>query len=453
VEAGIVIPIDVEPDTYDAASKVFGQEITGELTTTFTGLDHELSSTAAMAGTDPGGSKWAASYDQAATATFDAMTTANDACFQLAAMLEMTGFNHGMAESHSDPTGQAPTPPDTTSYLPPGNSVSYEPPPSAAGGSGSPPDGWGLIQHLVGYVWPNGHQDKLRTAARAWSSAAGTLDIATGYVPEAVQAIDSQQSPEVADAVTVCQAMGQHIDDIAACCRSLSSACSDFAGHIDQAHSDVKHELVSLLEWSAGIEAGGAVLAVFSLGASEAAAQAAEAARIAATATRVGAIIGRLVDIAGTIAETIGNIVSKITEVAAKLRVILGARLSKAAVALAKRLPGIGKDGEELAADRLTSTTLSDYFAAGRTPTASELESYAREQGWTLRQTEAGPAKYVDDNGVVRLTLKKGSPRAPGSAGPHVEIRDADGNRIDPSGNVVTRKSAANHTSIIWDLG
>jgi hypothetical protein len=215
----------------------------------------------------------------------------------------------------------------------------------------------------------------------------------------------------------------------------------------------VEHELVSLLEWTAGIEAGGALLAAFSFGASEAGAQAAEAARIAATASRVGAIIARLVETAGTIAETIGNIVSKITEIAAKLRVIVGARLSKAAVALAKRLPGIGKDGEELAADRLASTTLSDYFAADRTPTASELEAYAREQNWTLRQTETGPAKYVDDNGVVRLTLKKGSPRAPGSEGPHVEIRDTDGNRTDPFGNVATRKSAANHTSIIWDLG
>jgi hypothetical protein len=52
----------------------------------------------------------------------------------------------------------------------------------------------------------------------------------------------------------------------------------------------------------------------------------------------------------------------------------------------------------------------------------------------------------VDDRGVVRMTLKRGSPRTPGSEHPHVELRNADGVRIDPFGNPVDRKSPANHT-------
>ena len=341
-------PIDVDPGVYDAASKVFGQTITDHLTHAFTDLQRALGSTGAMAGTDPGGTKWAASYDHAATVTFDAMTDVDDACFTLAAMLEMTGFNHGMAENHSDPSGRAPTPPDTTTYTAPGEFVCYARPPSAAGGSGSPPHGWGLIQHLVGYVWPNGHQDKLHAAAHAWSSSADTLDTAVWFVPEAVHAVRSQQSPEVDDAVTVCQAMMQHIQDISSSCRGLSTACSDLAGYIDRAHSDVEQELVELLEWTAVIETGGALLGVVSFGAGEAAAQVAEAGRIAATAEHVGSIIAHLIEMAGTVAETVGNVVTKVVQVAQRLKIIRNVRLSRAAAEQVKPLSEITKDTAKL---------------------------------------------------------------------------------------------------------
>lgn len=60
--------------------------------------------------------------------------------------------------------------------------------------------------------------------------------------------------------------------------------------------------------------------------------------------------------------------------------------------------------------------------------------------------------KYVDKNGVNRLTIKQGSYRAPSSGNPHVELRNASGQRIDPTGNPVTRRSPGNHTPINFDL-
>jgi len=93
-----------------------------------------------------------------------------------------------------------------------------------------------------------------------------------------------------------------------------------------------------------------------------------------------------------------------------------------------------------------------DIFKAGRTPKASELQKYAEGQGWKPTQTEGGPLKYVDENGIPRVTIKQGSSRAPGSGSPHVELKDASGQRIDPSGNPVTRKSPGNHTPIDYDL-
>jgi hypothetical protein len=94
--------------------------------------------------------------------------------------------------------------------------------------------------------------------------------------------------------------------------------------------------------------------------------------------------------------------------------------------------------------------SLSDLFD-GRIPKASELEEYAFSQGWTKTQTPGGPPKYVDENGIVRMTIKEGSPRTPGSETPHVELRDATGQRIDPNGNPVSRRSPGNHTPIVWD--
>ncbi|OGQ53939.1 MAG: hypothetical protein A3J24_00590 [Deltaproteobacteria bacterium RIFCSPLOWO2_02_FULL_53_8] len=93
-----------------------------------------------------------------------------------------------------------------------------------------------------------------------------------------------------------------------------------------------------------------------------------------------------------------------------------------------------------------------DFFKAGRTPKASELQKYAEGQGWKPVRTDGGPLKYVDENGIPRVTIKQGSSRAPGSGNPHVELKDASGQRIDPSGNPVTRKSPGNHTPINYDL-
>lgn len=112
-----------------------------------------------------------------------------------------------------------------------------------------------------------------------------------------------------------------------------------------------------------------------------------------------------------------------------------------------------GTDGEPSTADSSGSQQPStEPDAIGGQRTASGIREWAREQGWTETQTENGPPKFTDENGVVRVTLKQGSGRAPGSADPHVEIRNANGERIDPEGNPVTRKSVGNHTAITWDL-
>ncbi|WP_417842366.1 hypothetical protein [Thalassospira sp.] len=95
---------------------------------------------------------------------------------------------------------------------------------------------------------------------------------------------------------------------------------------------------------------------------------------------------------------------------------------------------------------------LKELFDGSVPPKASALKSYAESKGWQPSQSEGGPLIYRDGNGIKRLTLKKGSPRAEGSSMPHVELRNADGLRIDPEGNLVSRKSLGNHTPIDYDF-
>lgn len=98
------------------------------------------------------------------------------------------------------------------------------------------------------------------------------------------------------------------------------------------------------------------------------------------------------------------------------------------------------------------SKSADDIFKEGRTPKASELKAYAESQGWKPTQTQGGPLKYVDEKGIPRITIKQGSSRTPGSGSPHVELKNASGQRIDPYGNPVTRKNPGNHTPIDYDL-
>lgn len=377
--------IDVEPDTFHAASQVFGDTVYTQLTTTTKALENALQGTGAMAGSDPAGTKWASTYDEAARDVHGVMVDLASAAMKLAVMLQQTGFNHGRAESASDPTGTTPTPADTTVYNT-NASPSAAAIPSASGGSGSPPNGWGLIESAVGYVWPNGHQDKLRAAANAWSTAADGLEAAAGEIPEAMWAISGQQSPEVSDAFTVCNGMGEHLDDVAAACRALSKGCSDLADGIDKAHHDVENELVSLLEWTAGIEAGGLLVGIFTAGIGEGAAQAAEAGRIAATASRVGKFIETLIELAGTVARSIGTVFTKIGEIAQRLRQILGVRVTEATAEAASKAPAVAKDAETAAEEGLEA--------------ASKLPAGVKP-GWASRTADNGKGTVYQEPGAA----------------------------------------------------
>lgn len=139
---------------------------------------------------------------------------------------------------------------------------------------------------------------------------------------------------------------------------------------------------------------------------------------------------------------------------------VVGEDLADRARRLATLAPGLPAKAEEARVAAKAGTDLVKYdadFALGQltrggSGKASELIDFASSQGWRRSQTATGPIKFIDENGVERLVIKKGSSRTAGSEFPHVALRNAGGSRIDPYGNVVTRKSVGNHTPIQWDI-
>jgi len=104
-------------------------------------------------------------------------------------------------------------------------------------------------------------------------------------------------------------------------------------------------------------------------------------------------------------------------------------------------------------AGRMAWQRIIQAISTNINPQASDFQVWAEsQQGWHLTQTLNGPLKYIDKNRVARLTLKQGTPRAPGSNHPHVELRNPKKSRIDLQGKPVIKKTTPNHPPIDWDI-
>lgn len=380
----------VDPVTYESASMAFGAEIAGRVGRSALGLLEALAASAGMAGTDPSGTAWAAAYDDAAGMTVGVTQDVVNGCYQLAALLQQTGFNYSRAESSST-SGAGPSFADTTAYAT--CSVQLCRPPSAAGHSLPAPSGWWLIEHAVGYLWPGGDQGRLRAAASVWTAAATSIGDATLYVQDALSTIASEVTPEVDDAMTACQAMDRHLWDLIAGYRALAGACEEFAESIDRAHSAVEHELADLVAWTAGIQAGGALLAVASFGISEIGAQSAQAGRVLATAGRVTDIIASLVGSVRLGAEAIAALSARVVEISRRLQPLLDARISVVTTEAVEALPTL-KTAEAVADEGLAAAASLPKISVARRQVEDKFK-HAAAFGVTTRKSAAGYDEFA----------------------------------------------------------
>jgi hypothetical protein len=170
--------------------------------------------------------------------------------------------------------------------------------PSAEGGHSDVPDWWHTIEAYVeGQMWPNGHQDKLRAAADAWTKAGQDLRSAAMQVnggPSSMGALAplmDQKSPEMPDLIKNCTLERDQIKTVADSFDVAAKACSSYAQAIDDAHSKILHEMLVLGATVAVTEVLAAILVPLSAGISEAVSKVVDVSRLTATGARIANII------------------------------------------------------------------------------------------------------------------------------------------------------------------
>lgn len=422
---------DVDPETfYGVGARLF--ELAGDMYDAFQVNVTMLGETGAMAGSDDAGTAWAASYDARVGEVLGAVNDLTLALENYGGVIIQAGYNHAVAEHNATPGAGAPPvkPPEPVSVA----GVLSAPPSAGGPGKGLIDNAIGLADQ-VGVPVPDGDTEKIDKAAQAWDRLATVYQTKT--VVEALEVnarrFSDTKSPEVEfigrDLLELRDATKAILDS----CAELSKSCNDYRTALDELRNNIGGILEDLaIELGATAAIGiAASFVTFGVGAVAATAKAAH------TITKFAKIIGLAVA-SWKMTKNIGKGVQKIADIA-KVRKQL------------ERIKNLGRKDKGDEPKPPPKQNLDDYFRSGQPPKASELEDYALSQGWTKTQTPGGPAKYVDENGVVRMTIKEGSPRTPGSEHPHVEFRDPSGQRVDPFGNPVTRKSPENHTPIEWD--
>ena len=376
--------VAVDPAEYAAAASQLSHvgEDAASAVITLVGV---LEGSSGMAGSDPAGTSWAQEYDEAAKAALSASEGLVSAAGQVARLLHASGDNHSRADASSTAGGgdasmpAAPAPPD----------MSQPAVPSAAGGSGGSPFGWSLVEGAVGYVWPNGHQDRLLAAEAAWDAAAGGLRHAAGPIPAAAARVQAQQSPETAAASAACIQVGSDLGELAGVFTQIGQSCGQYAANLDHAHHEIITELEELVVETAAIEAGGAVLAFFTAGLDEVAAQAAVAARIAMVAAKIRRIIEALIEAARVVAAAVRGFAGKALEILGKLKPLLEAGVKKAKAVVVKGGEKVGTR----AADAMSLPSGVEGFTKGELSSAlsTEPDTAFFWSGRTSAGSDVGP--------------------------------------------------------------
>jgi hypothetical protein len=421
---------DVDPEMYYAVGNGLFDKA-GKLYDAFSVNINILGDTGSMAGSDDDGKAWAASYDERAKEVLGAADDLIKALENYGGVVIQAGYNHAVAEHNATPgkTGPAPAKPPE----PAGIDGALSAPPAAGGpGEGIVDEAVGLVSQ-IGVPVPDGDTEKISKAADAWDRLATVYQVKTVVegLDVAARGFSDTHSPEVEYIVHDLHQLRDATSAVVEGCAELAESCREYKSALD----DLRTQIEGLLN-DLAVEI--AVTAAITIAASFVSFGGAAVAGTAKAAQSVSKYAKMITEAIGLwkIARNVSKGVKRVLDIPGVRQVL-------------QRIKNLGRKGKPNGAPPPVRN-LKDLFN-GRTPKASELEEYANSQGWTKVQTPGGPPKYVDENGVVRMTIKEGSPRTPGSETPHVELKDATGQRIDPDGNPVLRKSPGNHTPIIWD--
>ena len=372
-------PVDVDTYSYiDVVGQLAGAN--RAVIDAVNALTDVLYASGSMAGSDTGGAEWAGQYDPAAKTLVQAGCTMGHALANMATLLDGSAQNHAAGErgAQMEPTGPDDRPSVDSSHS---TEELYAPdPPSAAGGTGDLPGWWHWIaSHVEGLLWPDANTGQLRSAGQAWITAGTTITNQQYAVDAANTGLYEITSPEMDDVHASCTEIAGYLGDLGSAYLAVGKACNDYAGYVDQKHQEVEDELESFLEWTVAIEVGGGVLAFFTAGISEAAAQAAEAGEVANAATKVIRILNELIELARTVKTAIETALSAIARLPLALAKFVNAKLIAAFTKAAEEV--VTLTPEEMAAlEGSTGLTAEELDAIGRYTgfQYAQLNSYLR---------------------------------------------------------------------------
>lgn len=308
--------LEIDVAGYDSAADAL---LTGNqrVAAAYNDLTSALASTGGMGGNDKSSEDFVANYDSGAREVTRAIADLATAFGTLSLVTESSGINHRDANQASVYRGNGPKG-DGTSRSP--DSVSPYTPPSALGSDGADvPAFWDLVvDHLQGWAWPSADTGALRNAGTAWRIAATKLDAIPSYTQSAESRLNGQCSPEIYKATTAFTEVGQSARDLAEECRSLASACEEYAEKVDTTKETVKGLLKDL-----AIELGATALiagvgSFFTFGGAGAAGGAVALARAASYAKKIIAAFQGIKAVRAVI--TIARTVEKATDVRRVLR-------------------------------------------------------------------------------------------------------------------------------------
>lgn len=259
-------------------------------------LSGRLRGYAGMAGDDETAEEFAASYDEAATASIDALASVVGAFGTLAHLVEASLVNHGRAEERSTMPGRgwsAPVPSATaaTNLCP----LVLEPPSSLGSGDPGPGGPLGQVLDLLQDVfWPNADTDRLHEAARTWRTAAESLDVLADRCSAAVAALEDERSPEIPLATAAITDLRARTGELAHQLAALGTACAGYADHVEAKRAELR-DLLEDLAVELGVTALlGGLLAVASAGSAAGAATTIGASRVATANGRFRSILDSL---------------------------------------------------------------------------------------------------------------------------------------------------------------
>ena len=289
------------------------------------------------AGSGDAGNAFADGHDQAARRLLRGAAKLATALDDVADRMALSAHTHAAAEWAS--SGRAGDPPGYP--VPAGSqSTTFGSIPTMHGGTGATPRGWEMVQLVMSFLeYPDADTGKVRHAGSVWTTLGEELSrIQASLIDDILEPLASLTAPDIAviqAAVEPIIAFGRGVAQVPA---EIAAMCHRFAGLAEEVGELILSVLEQLLIAVVAEEAGGALLALVTMGASELVANGAAVAEVTTVASRIVVFLGEFGSKVLLVIERVKGILAWVQALASPLKE--GGALSKVGFVAVKSLIG-----------------------------------------------------------------------------------------------------------------